>query len=181
MQASHHLARAALEHLDDGALRLAAELRPLDAHRDAVAVHDFSHLVCREVDGRGRVVGQQQSVAVALGLHRADQEARELLAQAILAATVDHELAAADQLFELAGCFRRGGRAQRGGDLLQPQRSAGTLQHAERTRRRHGAWGTGTRGRGHGAGSAGMFTLHRVPVGGGAGPPECVDSPRVRQ
>ena len=113
VQATDDLARAPLEHLDDRALRLAAEARSLDAHGHAVAVHHFAHLLGRKMDRRRGVVGQQHAVAVALRLHRADGEARKLLAQAVLAAAVEHDFAVLDQRREpaLPRRRRRPGRA----------------------------------------------------------------------
>ena len=51
VQAADHFLRAALEHFDDRALRLAAIARRLDAHGEAIAVHDFAHLRRGQVDG----------------------------------------------------------------------------------------------------------------------------------
>ena len=45
VQAADDLAHAPLEDLDDHALRTTAEPRPLDPHRNAIAVHDFAELL----------------------------------------------------------------------------------------------------------------------------------------
>src|SRR3954466_1651099 len=70
---------AALEDLDDRALGLAAEARPFDARSNPIAMHDFTHLLRREVDLRRPVVGQQPTLAITLRLHRTDREAGQLL------------------------------------------------------------------------------------------------------
>ena len=181
VQPADDLAGATLEHLDDRALRLAAEARALHPHGDAVAVHHLAHLLRRQVDRRRGVVGQQLAVAVALRLHRPDHEARQLLAQAVLAAAVQHDLAAPHQLLELRRRLGGGRRPERGGDLLDPQRAAGVPEHAQGSRRRGRARSARPGGGRRRSLSSGALTLHGVPSGWGDGPPVFVDSPWVRQ
>ncbi len=101
LQAADDLARAPLQHLHDRPLRPSAKTRPLHARGDAVAVHHLAHLLAGQVDRPRCVVGQQHAVAVALCLHRADDQAGQLLPQAVLAATVHDDLAALEQQAEL--------------------------------------------------------------------------------
>jgi hypothetical protein len=119
VQAADDFFGAALEHFDDGALGAALEARRFDARRDPVPVHDFAHLLRWQVDGRGAVVGEELAVAVAGALHGAHDEAGELFAQAVLAAAVEHDLAALQQLREfLLGLGRsRGAELRR--DLVE--------------------------------------------------------------
>jgi len=181
VQPADDLAGTALEHLHDHALRLAAESRALDPHRDPVAVHHLAHLLRGQVDGRRGVVRQQLAVAAALRLHRPDHEARQLLAQAVLAAAVEYHLATPHEFLELRRGACGSGGPERGSDLLEAQWPAGVPQHPERPGHRGGAPPAGTGGRGRGGRSSGALTLHGVPSGLGAGPPVFVDSPWVRQ
>jgi hypothetical protein len=135
-QPPHHFFRTALEHFDDRALGAAAEARGFDAHRKPVAVDDFAHLRSRQVNGTRAVVGQQRAVAVARALHRADDEARDLLAQAILAAAVEHHFAAFQQLLEFLLRLRGTGGPEGLGHLVKSQWPARLPQHVQ-----HGGFG----------------------------------------
>ena len=74
VQASDDLARVALEHFDDRALRPAAIVLAADANSDAVAVHRFEHLARRQEHRRRTIVGQHEAVAVAMPADGADDE-----------------------------------------------------------------------------------------------------------
>ena len=154
LQAADDLAGAPLEHLHDRPLRSSAKTRPLDARSDAVAVHDLAHLLAGQVDRPRCVVGQQHAVAVALCLHRADDQPGQLLPQAILAATVHDDVAALEQQAELrcgvgardgpehfrhllgahgtagAAQYLQCGRSRRGGAARAPSRPRGALRAA---------------------------------------------------
>ncbi len=122
MQAAHHFLRAALEHLDDRALRFATKARRLDAHGESIAVHDFAHLHRGQVDGGGAIIGQQLTIAIARALHRADDQAGNLFAQAILAAAIQHHLAALHQLRKLLLGLHRAGRTELRRNFVETQR-----------------------------------------------------------
>ena len=101
VQASDDLARVALEDFDERALRPAAIVLAADAHGDAIAMHRFEHLARRQEHRRGAIVRQQEAMAVAMPAHRADDELRHALAQAVFVAAIANDLARVQQLLEL--------------------------------------------------------------------------------
>ena len=86
---------------DQRALRPAAIVLTADAHGDAVAMHRFEHLARRQEHGRGAIVRQHETVAVAMPADGAHDELRHTLAQDVLAAAVANDLARVQELFEL--------------------------------------------------------------------------------
>lgn len=130
-------------------------------------MNHFAHLLGRKVDRGGRVVRHQPPVAVALGLHGPDHETRQLFAQAVLAAAVQHDLAALHQLRKLSGRVGTRDGTERLGDLVEAQGPSGSPQALQN--RGLGCWGTalalarpgGLLGRV--AGTSSVLALHQDP------------------
>ena len=75
---------------------------------------------CGQIDGARAIVGKQRAVAIASALHGADDEARNLLAQAVLTAAIEHHFAAFQQLLQLLFGLRGTGWAKGLGHLVKP-------------------------------------------------------------
>ena len=97
-----HLVRAALEHLDELALRLATTVRADDLDRNAVTVERRPHLACGQVDVVAAVVGDHEAEAVAMAAHLAGNQLY-LAGQAELVAAVLDDLAGPDHGLQPVG------------------------------------------------------------------------------
>jgi hypothetical protein len=100
VQAPDDLLRPAFQHLDHSTFGTPALIRAADAHGNAIAVHDFTHLAVRQHDGRRTIVGMQEAVSIAVAADSADNE-RQALAQAVFLTPIAQQLAPMEQCFDL--------------------------------------------------------------------------------
>jgi len=128
VQAADDLARAALEHLDDRALRLAAEARP--STRTATrSPCSTSRISCAERWIAGCVVGNSWPSRCACAAP-CDQETRQLLAQQYWPRRFSTTSRGGQPSTGPEPRWRP--RTERGGDLVELERAGGVLQDAER-------------------------------------------------
>ena len=113
VQPADDFAGASFEHLDDRSLRPAPVSGPFHTHGYAIAMHHLAHLLGGEKHRRRAVVRQQQPSPLRFALTVPTDEPRQLFAQAVLAAPVDHHFARAHQRIEQLLGLRSARRSER--------------------------------------------------------------------